>query len=149
MRVKLLHEADGQRTFAVVLGVGDEAMACLKEFATSQTIGAALITAIGAFSRAELAFFDWETKTYRPIAVNEQVEVASLIGDIARDPEGKPTVHAHTVLGRQDGSTRAGHLSTGHVRPTLEVIVTEAPAHLRKRKDPESGLALIDLEESG
>jgi uncharacterized protein len=30
------------------------------------------------------------------------------------------------------------------VRPTLEVILTESPAHLRKRLDPESGLALID-----
>jgi hypothetical protein len=30
-----------------------------------------------------------------------------------------------------------------HVRPTLEVIVNESPAHLRKVLDPESGLALI------
>ncbi len=37
----------------------------------------------------------------------------------------------------------AGHLGKAHVRPTLEVIVTESPAHLRKRHDPESGLALI------
>jgi hypothetical protein len=29
------------------------------------------------------------------------------------------------------------------VRPTLEVIVTENPAHLRKVKDKESGLPLI------
>jgi hypothetical protein len=32
------------------------------------------------------------------------------------------------------------------VRPTLEVIVTESPAHLRKRLDPGSGLALIRPE---
>jgi len=37
----------------------------------------------------------------------------------------------------------AGHLGEAHVRPTLEVIVTESPTHLRKVKDPESGLALI------
>ena len=39
----------------------------------------------------------------------------------------------------------AGHLAEAHVRPTLEVIVTESPAHLRKVKDKESGLALIRL----
>lgn len=149
MRVKLLHEVEGKRTFAVILATGDEAMACLKAFASSERISAAQITAIGAFHRAELAFFDWEQKTYRPIAVDEQVEVAALIGDIASDPEGKPAIHAHAVLGRHDGSTRAGHLSAGHVRPTLEVIVTETPAHLRKTMDAESGLALIDLGESG
>jgi predicted DNA-binding protein with PD1-like motif len=37
----------------------------------------------------------------------------------------------------------AGHLAEAHVRPTLEVIVTENPAHLRKVKDKESGLPLI------
>ena len=37
----------------------------------------------------------------------------------------------------------AGHLQEGHVRPTLEIIVTESPTHLRKTKDEESGLALI------
>jgi hypothetical protein len=31
------------------------------------------------------------------------------------------------------------------VRPTLELVVTESPAHLHKRKDPTTGLALIDL----
>ena len=45
----------------------------------------------------------------------------------------------------RDGSAKAGHLGEGHVRPTLEVIVTESPAHLRKVKDEETGLALIRL----
>ncbi len=31
------------------------------------------------------------------------------------------------------------------VRPTLEVVLTESPAHLRKSFRPEYGLALIDL----
>jgi predicted DNA-binding protein with PD1-like motif len=145
MRIKLLHEADGKRTFAVVLKSGDEVMACLEEFSTSHKITAAQLTAIGALSSAELSYFDWESKQYQPIEIGEQVEVAALIGDIALDPEGKPTVHAHAVLGRRDGTARAGHLSKGRVRPTLEIIVTETPSYLRKVRDPESGLALIDL----
>ena len=43
----------------------------------------------------------------------------------------------------RDGSAKAGHLGEARVRPTLEVIVTESPAHLRKVKDAETGLALI------
>ena len=66
-----------------------------------------------------------------------------LIGDIAIGPDGKPSVHVHAVLGRHDGTALAGHLQEAHVRPTLEIIVTESPAHLRKTKDPASGLALI------
>src|SRR5688572_3280883 len=108
-----------------------------------ERLGASQVTAIGALSGATLAFFDWESKQYRPIPVEEQVEVASLVGDIAVGPDGKPSVHVHAVLGRRDGTAMAGHLQEGHVRPTLEIIVTESPAHLRKRKDTESGLALI------
>lgn len=58
-------------------------------------------------------------------------------------PEGKPALHIHVVLGRRNGSALAGHLGEAHVRPTLEVIVTEPPEHLLKAHDPESGLALI------
>ena len=32
-----------------------------------------------------------------------------------------------------------------YVRPTLEVILIQSPSYLRKRKDPETGLALIDI----
>jgi uncharacterized protein len=143
MQSKLLHEADGKRTFAVILQNGDEAMRRLQDFAAKERLGGAQVTAIGALSGAKLAFFDWETKQYRPIPVEEQVEVASLIGDIAVGPDGKPSVHVHAVLGRRDGTAVAGHLQAGHVRPTLEIIITESPAHLCKVKDAESGLALI------
>ena len=68
----------------------------------------------------------------------------SLIGDVVID-KGEPSVHAHVVVGRRDGSALGGHLIEGRVWPTLEVIVTESPTHLRKRHDPETGLALIDL----
>jgi predicted DNA-binding protein with PD1-like motif len=142
MQSRLLHEAGGQRTFAVILQTGDEVMACLTDFATRERITAAQVSAIGALSDAELLYFDWEAKDYRKIPVNEQVEVASLLGDVA-EADGKPTLHLHIVIGRRDGAAMAGHLGAAHVRPTLEVIVTESPAHLRKRHDPESGLALI------
>ena len=143
MQCKLLHQENGKRTFAVILQKGDEAMRCLQEFAVRERLGASQITAIGALSGARLAFFDWDTKRYLPIPVEEQVEVASLVGDIAVGPDGKSSVHVHAVLGRRDGTALAGHLQEGRVRPTLEIIVTESPTHLCKVKDEESGLALI------
>jgi predicted DNA-binding protein with PD1-like motif len=142
MQSRLLHETGGQRTFAVILKTGDEVMACLTDFVTRERITAAQVSAIGALSDAELQYFDWDAKDYRKIPVTEQVEVASLLGDVA-EADGKPALHLHIVIGRRDGSAMAGHLGAAHVRPTLEVIVTESPAHLRKRHDPESGLALI------
>jgi len=145
MKTKLLHDADGKRTFAIILQTGDEAISCLKTFAERERIGGSQVTAIGALSRATLAYFDWQTKAYQQINVGEQVEVASLIGDIAAGPDNRPRVHVHVVLGKRDGTALAGHLEEAHVRPTLEIIVTEMPTHLHKSKDKESGLALIKL----
>jgi predicted DNA-binding protein with PD1-like motif len=144
MKAKIIHESD-PKTFAVILDTGDEAVECLGRFAREQGLTASQLTAIGAFSRAVLGYFDWEKKDYLRIPVEEQVEVVAFLGDVAVSEGGKPTLHPHVVLARRDGSTVGGHLLEGHVRPTLEVIVTESPAHLQKREDPETGLALISL----
>jgi predicted DNA-binding protein with PD1-like motif len=135
-------------TYALVFDTDDEAMEGLLAFAREHALSAARFTAIGAFSEAVVGYFDWEQKDYRRIPVNEQVEVLALTGDIARDENGDPAVHAHVVLGRVDGSVRGGHLISGRVRPTLEVMLVKSPAHLRKRKDPQSGLPLIALDDA-
>jgi predicted DNA-binding protein with PD1-like motif len=140
---KLIHENAGQRTFAVILETGEEIVASLQKFAEHERIFAAQITAIGALSDVVLLYFDWEKKEYLRIPVREQVEVVSLLGDIAEVSQQKPALHIHMVVGKRDGTALAGHLGEAHVRPTLEAIITESPAHLRKARDPESGLALI------
>lgn len=145
MKSRLIHEAHGQRTFVLVLDTGDALRECLGRFAAEQGLSAAQVTAIGAFRRATIRFFDWESKSYQPIPVEEQVEVVSLNGDIALDQQGKPKLHLHAVLGRRDGSAMGGDLEDGIVRPTLEVIVTESPAHLHRAEDAETGLPLIRL----
>jgi predicted DNA-binding protein with PD1-like motif len=144
VKSKLLHE-DGGRTFVLVFEKGDGAMAGLHSFARDHGLTAARFTAIGGFSDAKLGYFDRERKDYAEIDVREQVEVLSLLGDVAVE-DGDARVHAHVVLGRSDGSALGGHLLEGHVWPTLEVVLDESPAHLRKRSDPETGLALIDPE---
>src|SRR5687768_13750141 len=131
MKSKLVHESGGQRTFVAVLETGDEVMASLTGLAKEERLSAVQITAIGALANAVVSYFDWETKKYQKIPVNEQVEVASLNGDIGVDDQGRPALHIHLVLGRRDGSAIAGHLAEAQVRPTLEVIITESPAHLR------------------
>ena len=95
--------------------------------------------------RATLGWYDLDAQEYRDIPVDEQAEVLSLVGDVARGTDGSASVHVHAVLGLRDGSTRGGHLLKATVRPTLEVVLTETPAHLTKTFRPEVGLALIDL----
>ncbi len=146
MRARQIHDANGQRTYVVILDAGDEVQDCLGRFAAAENLAAAQVTGIGAFEHATLQFFDWTTKSYLSHDVAEQAEVVSLNGDVAQDAGGTPRLHLHAVLAGRDMAARGGHLGKAIVRPTLEVIVTESPAHLRRRHDPESGLALIVLD---
>ena len=142
MKCRLI-AATGQKTWAIVLDTNEEAAGALLEFAREQKLSAAQLTGIGAFSEVELGFFEIEKKEYKRIPIREQLEVLSLTGDVTLS-EGKPKVHAHVVLGKRDGTAWGGHLLKGIVRPTLEVILTESPAHLHRKHDSATGLALID-----
>lgn len=147
MKSRMIHEADGQRTFVAILERGDEVRSCIDRLARAEKLTAAQVTAIGAFERATIRYYDWDRRDYVPMAVEEQVEVVSLNGDIAVDGQGAPALHLHAVLGRRDGATLGGDLQDGTVRPTLEVLITESPAHLRRVHDDATGLALIRLEQ--
>ena len=137
----------GLETRVVVLDSGEEAVAALTKFANDAQLTTASLTAIGAFERATVGWFDFEKKTYKKIEVGEQCEVLSAIGDVAIGDDGKASLHVHVVLGLSDGSTRGGHLLAGTVRPTLEVVLIDTPSHLRRKKKANLGIALIDLEE--
>ena len=143
MKSKLLSDGD-EKTFVVVFDTGDEVVAGLLDFAGEHRLAASL-TAIGAFERATLGFFESERKDYKRIPINEQVEVMSLVGNITLGEGGEPKLHAHVVVGKADGTAHGGHLLEAHVRPTLEVILVQSPKPLRRKMNAEVGLPLIDL----
>jgi uncharacterized protein len=146
MKSTVLEDADVV-TYVVVCDPGDEAVAALNEFVRSERLEAAQVTAVGAFERAVVGWFDPATKQYRRNPVDEQCELVSLIGDVAMGEDG-PVLHMHAALGLADGSTRGGHLLEGQVYPTLEAVVTETPAELRKVMRPDIGIALIDVDQT-
>lgn len=143
MQSRILNQGP-ERTYALILQYGEDAMEELRKFATSEELRACRFTAVGAFSRAEVGFFDFSIKDYLRIDIDEQTEVLSLIGDISVF-EDKPKVHAHVVLGKRDGTAHGGHLLKGLVHPTLEIMLTESPSWMKRKTDRESGIPLIEL----
>ena len=143
MQTKLLK--DGQeKVWAVIYDQDDAFISSLRQFAKDNNLDSCRFTAIGAFRRVTLQYFQRDRKEYKDIPVEEQVEVLSLVGDIALTPDGEPEVHAHVVLGKSDGSAIGGHIKEATVWPTLELVLEEYPDYLQKRSDPETGLTLID-----
>lgn len=144
MRMQQLDDLDGRRSFVLVCDRGDDPMEALVAAAKRFDLSAASLTGLGAFSGVTLGFFDRNRRDYRRRAIREQVEVVSLIGNVALDG-GEPKIHAHVVVARSDGSALGGHLLGGAVDPTLEVMIVESPSTLRRKIDPMTGLALLDV----
>src|SRR4051812_17826680 len=101
MTAKLIQKQP--RTWALIFQTGDEIAGTLKQFAIDQHATSSSFKAIGALSDAKVGWFNWETKKYEIAAeLQEQLEVLSLIGDIALH-DGHPEPHAHMVVGKRDG----------------------------------------------
>jgi uncharacterized protein len=145
MKNKLISDVAGARVFVLVYEPGEAFQEPLVSFAAKQHLGAGHFTAIGAFSRATLGYFDRERKDYIKIPVNHQVEVLTLSGNIMKSDSSDPKIHAHVILGQRDGSVHGGHLLEAQVWPTLELILSDSPRHLSRQFDPKIGLALIAI----
>ena len=143
MQAKLVKDTPQEKVYTVIFYKGDEVLSGLTDFAIQHKIEDAHFTAIGAVSGGTLAWLDPTNKIYHRISVAEQVEVLSLIGDVATF-NGKPVVHMHAVLGKPNGNTIGGHVFELNVNPTLEVFVTVNATPLRKKPDDASGMKLID-----
>jgi predicted DNA-binding protein with PD1-like motif len=104
---------------------GDEVVSGLMEFAEENHIKNGHFTGLGAIDKATLRWSDPVNKSSKTTEINEEAEVVSLVGSIATGKDGRPAVHAHTVVALSDGSTRGGHLMSAHVSIIAEVFVTE------------------------
>jgi uncharacterized protein len=143
MKVRLLSENGGAKNYAIILAKGDEVMSGLTDFARQNKVTSASFTAIGAFSHATVAWFDDGRKEFRLIPIKQQVELVSMIGDIALVND-QPAVHTHVALASSDGTVRGGHVINAFVFPTLELFMTVYPTPLHKESDKATGLKLID-----
>jgi uncharacterized protein len=143
MQAKLVKDTPDEQVYSIIFYKDDEVLSGLTDFAIAHKVSDAHFTAIGAVSGATLAWLDIPKKMYRRIAVNQQVEVLSLIGDIAVF-NGVPVVHMHAVLCKTDGSTVGGHVFGLISNPTVEVFMTVDKTPLGKKADDASGMKLID-----
>ena len=139
--------SNGEKTYAVIFAKGDEILSGLTEFAEREKITAGYFTAIGALHKARFGWFDLVHKAYRDIPIERQVELISLIGNVAL-VNGVAQIHAHGAVGLPDGRVRGGHLLQAIVWPTVELFFTACPTTLVKGHDDETDLFLFDLKAS-
>lgn len=132
-------------SFIGKLEPGEEIVASILAFAGARDLQGARLTAIGAVNHARIGFYLPAEKRYAEKELRENMEVVSLLGNLAKTDDG-PMVHAHVALGRSDYSLVGGHLFAATVSVTLELVLTPTATALRRTPDPRFDLNLLDLE---
>lgn len=118
----------------------------LASFCNEMNIKAGAVYGIGAVNQATLRFLNPATKKYVDRTFQEQMEIASLTGNISQK-DGQLYLHVHVTLGRQDYTCVGGHLLEATINGACELVVEQfrgAPAPGRK-PDQETGLNIYDL----
>jgi predicted DNA-binding protein with PD1-like motif len=145
MTWKLLSDNNGVKEYMLVFAKDDEVLSGITDFATQQHVVAARFTAIGALKEGTFGWFDPRLKQYKLNTIHQQMELVSLVGDIAIY-NGNPVVHAHCAVSLSDGGMQGGHLIEAITYPTVELFMTAYPTPLGKTLDKETDLKLIPIE---
>jgi uncharacterized protein len=123
---------------------GEEIIETLKSFAQKYGISSGTISAIGATNEVTIGYYDAQTKEYKKQSFKENLEILSLLGNIARFDE-EAFFHLHVVLGDEKFKVRGGHLFSATVSPTCEVIINALDTVTYRMMDKATGLKLLKL----
>ncbi|WP_263021129.1 PPC domain-containing DNA-binding protein [Natronobiforma cellulositropha] len=107
-------EVESVGTYVARLETGADWRTEIEALADAVDADAGWFSALGAVSDAELWFYDQNDLEYYPIEVDEPLEVASCVGNVAL-LDGERFAHTHAVLSRPDGEALAGHLNRATV----------------------------------
>ncbi len=94
----------------------------LLDLCVRESVKLGRIEAIGSVQRARLGYYHQKSREYRHFALNEPLEISSLIGNISLK-DGQPFVHAHVILSNARGKTWGGHLASGTIVFACEYTV--------------------------
>ena len=130
--------------YIIRLEAGEPIIETLTAFMTSRDVGFATISAIGAMDRAEVGWWNGETREYEFHLFEEQMEILSFQGTCTL-MDSKPFLHLHCMLGRHDLSVIGGHLKEGRAYPMAEVWIQAQDAEVRR--SPEGSFTAMQLPE--
>ena len=102
-----------------------ELIKSLKDFIDSKKIMSGSIFCLGVLSNPVLGFFNWNSKEYKKIKIDKEVEIVSCYGNLARKKENDELIiHLHSVVSDNNGKTYGGHFFEGQIK-LVEAMVFE------------------------
>lgn len=137
-----MESSSNSQTNILVFEKEEEIVSGIKEYCRTNNIYGGWLSGLGAVSRAELAFYDLDSKEYIQKEVNEKMEIASLIGNVATFEKDVAT-HIHVVLSDKNMKPVAGHLISAIVAATCEIRLELFDQPLKRKYNNRIGLNLI------
>src|SRR3989344_6571594 len=133
----------GQHNDMVVMNLarGEELMATLSSWCVENQVVGATLAGLGAADELEIAYYNLGTKTFERHMIKEDVEILSLVGNVAM-LEDQRILHIHGTFGRKDLSTFGGHIFALRVSGACEVHLTVFPQAFTRAYDEQTGLNL-------
>lgn len=116
----------------------------LLSFCSETGIKSGSISGIGAIDSMTLRFFNPATKKYVDRQFDEQMEIASLLGNVST-LDCKTYLHLHIVAGRSDYSTLGGHLLSARLSGAGEFFVEDFGENVERAYSEEIGLNIYKL----
>src|SRR4051812_26942672 len=102
---------------------GEELVGALLTFVGEREIAAATLTGLGAADNLELAYYNLAAKSYERHMIDEEVEILSLVSNLA-ELDGEKIFHIHGTFGKRDLSTFGGHVFSLRVSGACEIHLT-------------------------
>ncbi len=128
------------RRFMGKLPHGEDFIGSIEEFCAENSIKAASFSAIGAVSSVTYGAYDQTQQVYISFQKHGPFEIVSCSGNVSLK-DGKPFVHAHVVLGDEQGNTFGGHLFSETVVYAGEIVIRELEGKpLERAYDETTGL---------
>lgn len=133
---------EARRVFCGKLKHGGDLLTELEAFCVQENIKFGWIHAIGAVSKARIGFYDQQTKIYKFLEIDRNLEIANLAGNVSIK-DGRQMVHAHVALSDEEGKSYGGHLAQGTIVFACEFVITEYEgADFVREHDQTTGLGL-------
>lgn len=132
--------------YLIKLNKGEQLLEALEQFAAKTQIQGAWMNGLGGALSMTLGFYDLEAKEYLWNTYEGLYEIAGLTGNIALDEQGKAVFHLHGTFGDQNNQSLSGHVKDLTAAATVELFVHRAYQPIRRKHDPEAGLATLDLQ---
>jgi predicted DNA-binding protein with PD1-like motif len=133
-------------SYLVRLEKGEEVVENLTSFVREQGIKAGMVSGIGAAADITLGYFDPATREYHKETLPGSYEVANISGNVSV-LDGEEMLHLHATIADTKHNAKAGHIFSGRVSVTLEVVILPFPGVAERKMDESIGLNLLDLAE--